>query len=149
MPTAAIRPSASIATRSASITVDGRCATTSAVVLREHPAQCFLDLGLGVDVERRQRVVEHEHPRTPQHRAGQGEALPLATGQRQPLLADAGVQPVGQVVHELGLRDRDRLSHVVVRHARAAEGEVLAHAGGEQRRVLERGGDRVPQLVQP
>ena len=115
VPTAVIRPSSSSATRSASSTVDGRCATTSAVVAGEHPAQRRLDLRLGVHVERRQRVVEHEHPRAAEHGAGEREPLPLAAGQRQALLADAGVEAERQVVDELGLRDLDRLGDVARR----------------------------------
>ena len=79
---------ASSATRSASSTVDGRWATTSAVVCAS-TAQRRLDQRLGVHVEGRQRVVEHQHRRPAEHGAGQRQPLPLAAGQRQALLADA------------------------------------------------------------
>ena len=72
---------------------------------REDRAQRGLDGGLGVDVERRQRVVEHEDPGPADDRPGQGEALALAAGQRQALLADAGVEAPRQVEGEAGLRD--------------------------------------------
>jgi len=88
VPTAAITPSRSIATRSAICTVDGRCATTNAVTPPSTPTQRRLDLGFGVHVERRQRVVQHQHRRVAQHRAGQREPLPLAARQREPLLTD-------------------------------------------------------------
>ena len=55
-----IVPSSSSATRSARATVDGRCTTSSAVVRRQHPAQRLLDQRLGVHVECRERVVEHQ-----------------------------------------------------------------------------------------
>ena len=77
----------------------------------------------------------------PEHGPGQRQPLPLAAGQRQPLLADPGVQAPGQVVHELGLRHPQRLGDVVVGGVRAAQRDVLPDAHREQRRVLERGRD--------
>ncbi len=115
---------------------------------RQHAAQRRLDLRLGVHVQRRERVVEHQHPRAAQHGAGEREPLPLTAGQRQALLADPGVEPERQVVDELGLRNLERLDHVVLGDAGPAEGEVLAHACREQRGVLERGRHRVPQLIE-
>ena len=138
----------SSATRSASSTVEGRCATTSAVVAGQHVAQRPLDQRLGVHVERRQRVVEDQHRGPAEHRAGQRQPLPLAAGQRQPLLADAGVQTPGQVVDELRLGHPQRLLDVGVGGVGPAEGEVLPHAHREQRRVLEGGRDDAAQLGQ-
>ena len=65
VPTAVMVPPSSSATRSASSTVDARWATTMPVVLAQHPAQRLLDQRLGVHVQRRQRVVEHQHPGRP------------------------------------------------------------------------------------
>ena len=113
----------------------------------EHVAQRPLDQRLGVHVEGRQRVVEDQHGRPAEDGAGEREPLPLPAGQRQPLLADAGGQAPGQVVHELGLRDPQRLLDVGVGGVGAAEREVLAHAHREQRRVLEGGGDDAAQLA--
>ena len=75
----------------------------------EHPAQRLLDQRLGVDVERRQGVVEHEYDGTRQHRTGEREPLPLTAGERHPLLADPGVEAPRQVAGEAGLRDVERL----------------------------------------
>ena len=71
----------------------------------EDRAQRGLGGGLGVDVDRRQRIVEHEDPGPADDRPGQGQALPLAARQRQALLADAGVEAPGQVEGEAGLGD--------------------------------------------
>ena len=94
---------ASRATRSASATVDGRCATTSAVVSASTRRSASAHLRLGVHVQRGQRVVEDQHRRPGQDGPGQRHPLPLAAGQRHALLADPGVQAPGQVVHEAGL----------------------------------------------
>ena len=114
----------------------------------QHPAQGLLDQRLGVDVQRGQRVVEHQHGRPRQHRPGQRQALALAAGQAHALLADPGVQAPRQVVHEAGLRHVERLGDLLRRRVGAAEGEVLAHRHGEQRRVLERRRDDRAQRVQ-
>ena len=63
VPTAVIRPPDSSATRSASITVDGRCATTSAVVSASTRRSAASTSGLRVHVERGQRVVQHQEAR--------------------------------------------------------------------------------------
>ena len=91
------------------------------VASREHVAQRLLDELLGVHVERGQRVVEHQDPRPREHGPGEREPLPLAAGQRHALLADAGVEAPGQVVHELRLGDLDRLGDVLVGGVAAAE----------------------------
>ena len=114
----------------------------------QHPPERLLDLRLGLHVQRRQGIVEHEHPRTSEHGAGEREALPLPTGQRQALLADARGQPERQVVDEAGLRHFDGLGDVVVGDTGASQCQVLFDARGEQRRLLERGGDDAAQLVQ-
>ena len=54
---------------------------------------------------RRQRVVEHEDAGPADDRPREGEALALAAGQRQALLADAGVEAPREVEGEAGLRD--------------------------------------------
>ena len=148
VPTAAMRPSASNATRSASSTVEGRWATTSAVVRGQHAPQRRLDLRLRLHVQRGERIVEDEHPRAAEHRAGEREPLALPTGQRQALLADPGVEPVGQVVDEAGLRDVDRLGDVGVGDAGPPERQILGHARGEQRRLLERHRHDAAQFVE-
>ena len=114
----------------------------------QHVAQRPLDQRLGVHVERRQRVVEHQHRRAAEDGAGQRQPLPLPAGQRQALLADAGVEAPRQVVHELRLGDPQRLLDVGVGGVGPAEGEVLPDAHREQRRVLEGGGDDAAQLGQ-
>ena len=107
-----------------------------------------LDDGLGVHVERRQRVVEHQDLRRGEDRPGQRKPLPLPAGQAHALLADAGVEPEWQVVDELRGRDLDGLGELLVGGVRPAQPQVLGDRHREQRRVLERGGDRLPQRGQ-
>ncbi len=63
----------------------------------QHLAQRLLDQRLGVHVERGERVVQHQELRVADDRAGQRQALPLAAGQAQALLADLGVDAVRQL----------------------------------------------------
>ena len=114
----------------------------------QHAAQRLLDQLLGVHVERGERVVEDEHARLREHGPRQGETLPLAAGQGHALLADAGVEAPRQVEGEVGLGDRQRLADLGLRGVGAAEGEVLAGAHREQRRLLERGGDQRAELLE-
>ena len=104
-----MRPSSSTATRSASATVEGRWATTSVVVPVSIAPQPAGHRGLGGDVERRERVVQHEHPRPDRDGTGEGDALALTAGQAEPLLADDRVEPVGQPVREAGAGDLEGL----------------------------------------
>ena len=64
-------------------------------------------LGLGVEVRR--RLVEHDDVGRLEHEAGQGDPLLLAAREPVAPLADDGVEPVGQVADEvadLGLVQR-------------------------------------------
>ncbi len=117
----------------------------------QHPAQRLLDDGLGVHVERGQRVVEHQDLGRGEDGPRQRQPLPLTAGQAHALLADAGVQPERQVVDELRGGDLDGLRQLLVGRwicRGSAERKVLRDRHREQRRVLERGGHRVPQRVQ-
>ena len=73
----------------------------------------------------------------------------MAAGEREPLLADAGVEPVRQVVDELGLRDPEGFPEVGLVGVGAAEGQVLADAHREQRGLFERGGHDRAEVRQP
>ena len=60
-------------------------------------AQRGVDLLLGARVDRRRGVVEHEDARVGEHRTGEGDALALTAGEREPAFADHGVVAVGQL----------------------------------------------------
>ena len=74
-------------------------------------------------------------------RAGERDALPLPAGQCHALLADPRVETPGKLVHELRLRDEQRVVDLLVGGIGVPEGDVLTHARGEQRRLLETHGD--------
>ena len=76
---------------SASTTVESRCAITSVVRPLRHAVERVLDFLLGVAVERRGRLVQHQDRRPLQNGAGDGDALLLAAGKLQPALADLGL----------------------------------------------------------
>ena len=106
--------------------------------VRGQVAQRRVDRGLGRVVDRRRRVVEHQHPRVGEHRPGQGDALPLPAGEREPALADQRVVALGQVVDELRhLRRLRRGDDLLVRRVRAAVGDVGADRVGEEEGVFE------------
>ena len=116
--------------------------------LAEHPRKGLLDERLGVHVESRERVVEHEHLRPGQHGPGEREALALTARQRQTLLADAGVEAPGQLVHEPGLRELEGRHHLFGRGIRPTQRDVLVGAHREEGRLLEGRGHQGTQLAQ-
>ena len=75
---------------------------TSVVRSRGDAVERRLDLALGVDVERRGRLVEDEDRRRLEHGAGDGDALLLAARELQAALADLGLVAVGQALDEVG-----------------------------------------------
>jgi hypothetical protein len=113
-----------------------------------HPAQRLVDLGLHPRVHGGGGVVQHQDPGVGEQRAGQRDPLPLAAGQGEPLLADHGVVPLGQVGDELvGLGRPGRGDDLLPRRVRPAEGDVGGDAVGEQEAVLQDQPDRRPQRV--
>ena len=138
-PTWVIVPSWSSATRSASSTVEARWATTRPVVVGEHPAQRLLDQRLGVDVERREGVVEHQHPRL--RRARRGPARGAAAGRRRAPCPARRSGCRGPRAGRGRSRPGRRRAPSAISSSVAlgpAQGEVLAGAHREQRRLLER-----------
>ena len=115
-----------------------------------HPPQRRVDLGLDARVDGRGRVVEHEHPRVGQQRAGQRDALPLPAGQGQPALADDRVVAIGQLADELvGLGGRGGGEDLLVGGVVTAVGDVVPDRVGEQEAVLEDDAEARPQRGQP
>src|SRR5664279_5275263 len=95
--------------------------------------ECF-----GVDVQGRQRIVQHQHGRVPDHRPRQRQSLALPTGQRQTLFPDAGVQSPRKVKDEIGLGDPQRLQDVLVGAVGPAQEDDLPYRRREQGGFLER-----------
>ena len=61
----------------------------------QQAAQAGLDAALGVQVDVRRRLVEHEDARVGDERAGEGEQLALAGRELRAALADLGRSPLG------------------------------------------------------
>ena len=103
-------------------------------------------LGLGVDVAR--GLVENEHRRVAQHRAGDGEQPLLPLADVAAVLRDHGVVPGGET--EDGIVDARGLGgahNVVHRRALAAVGDVFKHRALEHPRLLQHHGVTAAQRV--
>ncbi len=66
-----------------------------------HLTEGGADLVLLRGIDRRRGVVEDQDARVGEHGAGDGDALPLTAGEREPVLADDGVVPGRQRLDEL------------------------------------------------
>jgi hypothetical protein len=60
--------------------------------IAQDAAQAGADLVLLARIDGRRRVVEDQHARVGEERAGDGQPLALATGQREATLAEQGVR---------------------------------------------------------
>ena len=91
----------------------------------------------------RGRLVQEEHGRVGEQRAGEHQALALAAGELRPLLADERVEPVGERGDPVAEpRAAERSSELGVGRLGPREPEVLADRGVEQVRVLAGEGER-------
>ena len=77
--------------RSASSTVESRCAMTTVVRPLHEPRERVLHLPLAFRIERGGGFVEKQDRRIAQHGAGDRDALALPAGKLQAAFADAGV----------------------------------------------------------
>ena len=82
--------------RSASASVERRCAISNVVRPHEHPAQRRVDLLLDPRVDRRGRVVEQQDLGIGEQRPRERDPLALPAREREALLADDGVVAVRQ-----------------------------------------------------
>ena len=91
MPT--IVPRSSTMMRSACMMVLTRWATTNTVVSRHHRFQGRAQAGVGLEVEGREAVVQHQDLRPFHQRAGDGQALTLPAGDVGAPLGDGRLSP--------------------------------------------------------
>jgi hypothetical protein len=114
-----------------------------------HPAERGTDLVLLRRVDRRGRVVEDEHGRVGQDRAGDRDALALAAREREAAFAEHRVVAVGQLRDEVPCAGQPhRALDVLVVGAGPADADVLAHALAEEERFLEDQRDDAPHVVE-
>ena len=83
-----------------------------------------------------------------EHCARERQSLALTAGKAHALLADASAQTPREVTDELSLSDLDGRVDLGVRRVRPTQGQVLPNGHGEQRGVLERGGDDLTKLAE-
>src|SRR5215831_4061546 len=106
----------------------------------------FLDDPLAFIIEGAGRFVEDKNTRVADQRAGNGDALTLATRQRRAALADDGVVTVRQIEDEIvGAGKRRRTDNPFQRHAGIDERNILAHRAVEQDILLQNHADLTPQ----
>ena len=117
---------------------------------RHGRAQVLDEEPLGLRVDGRHRVVEHEHARAREERARERDALALAAGEVDAALADQSVVALRQVVDEG--RDAGRVArgeHLLPVRIRPRREQVLAQEHGEEDGLLGHERDRPPQLDEP
>jgi hypothetical protein len=108
--------------------------------------QPLADQRLRRGVDRRGRVVEDEDAGIYQERACNREPLALPAGERDAALADDGVVALRQVLDEpVRLRGAGGALDLGLRRPDEAEGDVVAHGGGEEERILGDDADLAPE----
>ena len=144
MPT--MPPSSSTMMRSASVMVETRWATTIFVTSGNSRHNACLQSRVGGEVERRERVVEHEDVGVVHDRPGDGEPLALAARHVGAALCDAAVQPALHLGHEVAaLGDLECVPELGVGGILATESQVGCHGAGEEERTLRHEADGLPQ----
>ena len=103
---------------------------------QEH-AQCSFHFELGLGVEVRRGLVEHDHRRIDQKCSGQRHELPLAGGEPAAALPHLGLQALWQCPHPVVDAHRSQhVPHVFLRGFRSTEGDVLPQGSLEEKSVL-------------
>ena len=105
---------------------------------RHHRRQSRTDLVLLRRVDRRRRVVQHQHRRIREDRPRDRHTLALPARQGEPALPEHRVVSVGKVRDEpCSSGERRRPLDVLVIRVGPREADVLAHAVREEKRLLE------------
>src|SRR5262245_33462191 len=109
-------------------------------------AHVALDHALALRIERARRLVEAEDARVRHKRARNGDALPLAAGERRAALADDRVVALGELKDEIVRAGEPRRGDDALEpHGRVGERDVLAHRTVEQHVLLQHDADLAPQ----
>ena len=130
-------PSPTTTMRSARMAVESRCAISTAVRPSQQHVQRRLHHRLGLQVQVRGGLVEHEHAGLGHEGPPERDELALARGQRLAPLVDRRVEAVGEPVHQLAQPDLVHgVPHLVVGRARSGERDVVPDGPGEEERLL-------------
>ena len=134
--------------RSASMTLESRCARIKVVRPAIRRSSALLDDGLVLGIDRGQSLVENKDRRVAQQRPRDRKPLALSTREPQAALADeSGValrQRGDEVVRIGGARRRGDLRR---RRIRLAEPQIVLDRAVEQIRVLPHHGDLIARRV--
>ena len=103
------------------------------------------DLGVGGHVHGAGGVVKDQHARALEKRAGNAEALLLATGDVDAALAQVPVEPADAVQELVHAGHAAGLEELVIGGIGRAPLQVLAHGAAEQHVLLEHDAHGVPQ----
>lgn len=115
---------------------------------RHHLRQGLVDLVLDAGVDGRGGVVEEKQPGVGEDRAGERDALPLAAGEGQAVLADLGVVAEGQIGDEtVRLGGAGGLLDLVLGGVRVSVRDIGADRVGEEEAVFRYEADGGPQRV--
>ena len=148
-PSSTITPPSSTTARSATRIVERRWLETSTVRPATAGRRFCDEVALRLGVDRRHRVVEHEHARTCDERAREGDALALAAGEVDASLADQRVVAVwellGEARHTRGFTGRE---HLVPARLGARGEQVVAQEHREEDGPLRDESDRAAELRQ-
>jgi hypothetical protein len=102
----------------------------------------------GLRIQAAGGLVEEQDARTLEDGAGDGEALLLAAGEADAVLADLGLVTLGQLVDNVvNLGDPGRLDDVVEAGTRIGGEQVLVDGAAEKIRFLGHDAEILPQLV--
>ena len=108
----------------------------------------FLHQRLGLAVEGRRRLVEHQNRRVSENGTGDGHALALAARKLNAALAHHGVKATGQAVDKLSRVGQARsLANLLVGSVGAAVGDIFADRAVEQQRLLRHVGNLTAQAL--
>ena len=103
---------------------------------------------VGLEVERREAVVEDVDLGPLHERAGDGESLALAAGDVRAALRDRRLETLGHLGDELlALRDFERVPELVVGRVLLAVAQVARDGAAEQERLLRDEADLAPEVV--
>ena len=111
--------------------------------------ECFLDLGLGEGIHAGGGFIQDEDGRILEEDPGQRDQLPLAHGETDAACAHLGVQPIGEVLDPVAVRDvHGGPQDLRVTFVGQSVADIVPDRAGEQERVPGHDADLVPVLLQ-
>ena len=108
--------------------------------------QRLTDHGVGLGIDGAGGIVEDQHLRLFEQRAGDAEALALAAGDVRAALLDVGIVLVGELLDEVvRLRQFAGVDHLFIGGVRVAPAQVVLDGAGEEDVLLQHHGHGIAQ----